>query len=474
MGKNLVFHERIHATKNFYKALFLVLLFSISSSLLPLNGYTQVTDPASACASGYKIGYINGVWTSLIQANQNVEELQQRIGNTYNGQSLEVKLLYNQTGGNYSLQDLVETFAQRANELDATGALSQRWDVFWELTEGDSATSILLDFFAPGLRDKVSLIQGFMQDKNITDFAYWLTQPPTEVDYAAHHVILDKWISSKQKILLVAHSQGNLFLKRDYDYIASKTFSSAIGMVQIAPATTTALSPYVLSDGDKIINGLRLIGGKDAVVPPNLINVAVNPKDVTGHLFVNSYLSSTLYASDNVSLESHVKDTITTALSKLKTSTCGTTYAYTGSDFNTTTGPESSAITGHFQGSVTFNRDMSNFTGVTDIYDVSSYSMTIPGTTFSTTYPSAQFCPLGSAGDVSFTFQNGSIESWYIQTITTISESNCIPGYWANMVMYSVKNSRGRVESVVWFSPDTSEKFSGIPSAPTGTWEPVN
>lgn len=69
----------------------------------------------SNCLQNYTIGFFNGVWNTRIDARNSLKKLK----------SIN-KVFYNDTGSNHnasSLEDIAETFIQRADEIDATGNL---------------------------------------------------------------------------------------------------------------------------------------------------------------------------------------------------------------------------------------------------------------------------------------------------------------------------------------------------------------
>jgi hypothetical protein len=78
--------------------------------------------PAYAtCSKSYTVGFFNGVWNTYDQAATGRDELENLIGPTHNNQPVNYETFYNHTGstvGSNKLQDLAETFIQRADEID--------------------------------------------------------------------------------------------------------------------------------------------------------------------------------------------------------------------------------------------------------------------------------------------------------------------------------------------------------------------
>ena len=70
--------------------------------------------------------------------------------------------------------------------------------------------------------------------KAMAGWSMFLSDPPTTVNYASHKSQLDTLAVEGQKLLLVAHSQGNLFVNNAFDYVNPKIGSSSVAVVHIA------------------------------------------------------------------------------------------------------------------------------------------------------------------------------------------------------------------------------------------------
>src|SRR5262249_47401373 len=109
-----------------------------------------------------------------------------------------------------------------------------------------------------------------------------------ESDYTNHDMRLATLSSQGEKLLLVAHSQGNLFVNHAYDYVAPMIGASSVNVVHIAPASATLRGDYILADIDLIIEALRLT----STDPVAYANIALPPSltDITGHTLEGTYL----------------------------------------------------------------------------------------------------------------------------------------------------------------------------------------
>ncbi len=196
---------------------------------------------ASTCSSnGYTVLTVNGIFTDETGAKKNSDKLKYYFENTYNNQPLIVDFLYNQT-------------------------------------------------HLAGFGDVIDYVkQGFFDQKSDYDLVEMLNDASQKV--------------TTQKLLLVAHSQGNFYANNFYDKTASQPGgvpSQSIGVYGVAtPANRVAGGGrYLTSDTDKIIAGL--VGGTLArtIMSPNAHIVLQEGDDKNGHDFSGVYLK---YQSDKI------------------------------------------------------------------------------------------------------------------------------------------------------------------------------
>ena len=232
-----------------------------------LVGVAEASIPPACQPNGYALGFFNGVFNTRSEAIDSLYALSDNLKTpTLNNVPVTPKLFYNHTGcgngvgGKLScLQDVAEVFQQKALELDNTGTLSNRFEYFWE-----SMSSVQNNFFdaVSNLMTNTSLsaasnpINPAITQKISGGSAYLLSNPPTASDYASQNAALDAVASQGQMMLLVAHSQGNLFLNHGYDYIKPLTVNNGVVAVHIAPASSSLRGGWVLANIDVVINGL--------------------------------------------------------------------------------------------------------------------------------------------------------------------------------------------------------------------------
>ncbi|MEO6603934.1 MAG: hypothetical protein ABIQ16_28885 [Polyangiaceae bacterium] len=275
---------------------------------------------------GYAIGFFNGAFSTQDGAQRNLDALKLLYGNTYNEQPVTYDLFYNPTGGWF--EDVAELFQQSAKENG--GFFSDRWEYFWDLLRGAEDDSVT-DSWAianSGPNGWLSALADEAFKRGVSSLLAAAGTPPTNVTYAEHRTRLDAHMTQREKIVLVGHSQGNLFVNAAYDYGKSVVGDQALRAVHVAPVSNRVVGSYTLADRDKIAQILSELG---PVVPANVSIPAVPPEgdrpppfDGSGHQFIETYLDSRLatYAS--------VKNQLADALnSVVAPSTSGSTGYFT-------------------------------------------------------------------------------------------------------------------------------------------------
>ena len=253
----------------------------------PAEGYLCET-------RGYTVGLFNGVWNTTRQAYDGRVLLEDLLGSEYQGEPVEYENFYNTTGtenGATMAQDIAEVFIQRANEIDTSGELARRFEYLW-----DAATDPKRPLMTQ-LRDALSIPVALLENiytaistKLVAGLATLLSNPPTALDQAQHRLTVDTLVTEGQKMLFVAHSQGNLFLNPAYDYAKTRLGTNSIAATHIAPASLTLRGPHLLADIDLVINGLRLFGWNS--VPEINLVLPTSDTDPSGHTLFNTYLDA--------------------------------------------------------------------------------------------------------------------------------------------------------------------------------------
>lgn len=227
---------------------------------------------------GIVVGYFNGVGcTPKIAANSKYLLRQQFGTKNQSGQLLQYQLFYNDSYGYFA--DIMEVFEQRVGTADAGS-----WEFFLDFATGNAAAAtassaaakalwnVLESPFNTAAADHLRAMQKARVAKNNaeqTDLIAKLTAK-----------------KSNQRLVFVAHSQGNLFATPAYDLAAKRRKDTTV--VHAAPPSTALRGDYVLSSRDLIINTLRLGGPAPAA---NIDPPPGNYADALGHGFAEIYFN---------------------------------------------------------------------------------------------------------------------------------------------------------------------------------------
>ncbi len=249
--------------------------------------------------AGYTVGFFNGVWNTEQQANDSKEELENLIdeiyGDTYQGEPIRFELFYNTTNG---LLDVMEVFIQRSAEIDGSGELGKRFEYLWGSLTGNASFLEKVKGFFPNL----SSFFGWFYDSLIQKFlalgAKLFGSLPTNEDYARHDKQLKELVAEQKKLILVAHSQGNLFVNRAVETLRGMGSEDEVKVVHVAPASAVLSGSYVLADIDWVIKALRAMG-LSSLSSSNLV-LASSVEDRSGHGFVETYLDGSRPGRDRM------------------------------------------------------------------------------------------------------------------------------------------------------------------------------
>lgn len=227
----------------------------------------------------------------VVDSTAGVKLISRVVGEDFGGEPIQYKIFHNETGAEQSSnmgQDVAEVFIQRANEIDSSGEIARRFEYLWDSFSADKpfftrlahAMGASLSFFESIYTNVISRVMAAV--------ASMISDPPLLETYAKHRIMLDALAIEGQKLLFVAHSQGNLFVNQAYDYVAPKIGDSSVAVVHIAPASPTLRGAHVLADIDVVINSLRIQGLTS--VPPVNLQLPFSRMDISGHTLEKTYL----------------------------------------------------------------------------------------------------------------------------------------------------------------------------------------
>ena len=261
------------------------------------------------------IGYFNGVANTETSALLSLKRLKLEYGTTYKTKPLDYNLFYNQTtcelgaflaGKIPCLEDIAEVFQQRSSELNS--GLKNRWEHFWEMLSGrtsqdGSLTATLtskLGKFGEAILQMLDSIYALVINQFVGSFFSFLNSlsgTPTLADNARQVLKLKTYADNGSGMVLIAHSQGNLYVNMAYDDIKTVAPTAKVKVVHVAPASPTLRGNYALADVDFVIRSLRqLVSG----LPSVNIELPLSANDRTGHAFEGTYLDVSRKAYERV------------------------------------------------------------------------------------------------------------------------------------------------------------------------------
>jgi hypothetical protein len=262
------------------------LTVSVFLVLSPLPSSAQT--PAGG--AGYVIAYINGLSTDPIGAQDGLDALSAIYGAQYNNQPVSYTLFYTPTDG--LTQDVINAFAQR---VASSPGLTDRWELIWDTLDGGGGISDLAIAENPSLSGLVSdLKTTFLNDvsSNVKNVNANKEFQPAVDQFAS---VLTTNYTQQKKTLVVAHSQGNVYLNAAYDAVKPQQKADSLRTVSVATPTAMVRDPqgrYVTSTTDLVIQAVALALGN--VEPANTdgpILAALSSDTGYGHKFVDIYMN---------------------------------------------------------------------------------------------------------------------------------------------------------------------------------------
>lgn len=265
--------------KNINVLLILVLLLFASA-----NG-----NAASTCTGAItSIYYVNGVNNSFAQAEASRIAIQkayeQDLNNKYQAQAQQfrVKLSYNTSMGMF--EDLVEVYEQKKAEQ----GISTDTSSIKILTSIITTSKSLYDNYYADEANKKELSEILVQSLG----ELYSKLEITDQDLGKHTATYLSELQKGNRVLLIAHSQGNLFANASLSSLINN-YSSNVGMIGVASPASTVLnnSKYYTAHDDLVIDALRQVSDKP-ILQSNIDNSKAaisNERDSLHHSFLQSY-----------------------------------------------------------------------------------------------------------------------------------------------------------------------------------------
>lgn len=239
--------------------------FSVFLYTFLLLGVINTNDSsASYCEVNTKLFFGNGMYNNQMDADSSLIELEDRLKSNQNFSEImwDFELSYNH---NEEIYSLFEVFRQRMGDQASS---------YWRWL---GAFENAPDWFAAAAQ---SVAASF-------DFAEALV----DEDLNQHIQRYQGLLMEGNRVLIVAHSQGNLYANAAYSNLAAKELPmESFGIVSVAnPASRVAGDgPYFTLMNDLVIAGVRAIFPN--TLPGNVMNGG-NDSDWAHHSFVDAYLN---------------------------------------------------------------------------------------------------------------------------------------------------------------------------------------
>jgi len=302
-------------------------IFLASGVFISTNTQAQENSETNICSEagvGVVLAFMNGVLNTTTDVEVAKQELKRIHGpKSAKGDEIIYESLYNQTGG--GLEDFVETFEQRLKEHGEL--LEGRFELFFEALKGGGSWWETIRSVFSSTVDLLGAFVDQVQAKVAAGLTRSLANPPTMEDYAEHRTRIDTWLLQGQKLLLVAHSQGNLFANAAYKHALTKTTAASVKVVHIAPASPTVNGPHTLADLDLVINALRLVGSVPSITD-RIPGYLLRPAGINGETDALAHGLLPIYLNQKLDISARVKSHIQAALDSLVAPAAQTTLGF--------------------------------------------------------------------------------------------------------------------------------------------------
>ncbi len=236
-----------------------------------------------------KIYYVNGVWNSVDDARASRNLLKKAysagLSRQYSGEVFEFTQAYNYSAG--KVQDVIEVIGQKINEIQDPDVRAWSPEEYFELYQSAGALRRLAPLAAEPVFDTIQ--------------AYIAGRVREVIDARSHIQKYQGDLKEGKRVLLIAHSQGNLFANQGVRELMNE-YGGSLGMIGMAsPAGLTYNnSPYFTAHDDRVIDLTRLAHD---VLPSNVDNdpgIRNDFRDFANHSFQESYFDARLPSRDRL------------------------------------------------------------------------------------------------------------------------------------------------------------------------------
>jgi hypothetical protein len=229
--------------------------------------------------------FVNGVWNSAKDAEHSAELLniayREKLGDSYKNEVFLFDYAYNYSEG--LINDMLEVIAQKVQESGDPDIL--------DITPFE----ILLTILSSG-----NAIGNIVLEQIAEEIAVMIAKHDEASNLSEMLARFNGSLSEGRRVILVAHSQGNLFATQAMELYNLTDLKDSIGMIGVAsPASHLAAnshSSYWTAHDDRVINALRLFSNN--VLLSNIDNdpggIIFDGRGMSNHNFKIGYFTDNL------------------------------------------------------------------------------------------------------------------------------------------------------------------------------------
>ncbi|WP_166256192.1 YfaP family protein [Marinobacter salicampi] len=296
----------------------LITLFALISTQVHAEEKGVRSDVVTVAASnecafdGYGLGFFNGVGNTpqaaLASLIRTVAALRER-GADFDSTEIAFNVFYNQTNG--TAIDVLEAFSQRAEEadfVDRLGNAVDRMEVFWLALSGQTDQGIILRLRTVLGNSPPSVFLSTIREQVFAESLGSIADlDEAQTINATHRAKVQSWALEGRRMMMVAHSQGNLFVNQAYAAAIDINGydGNSVGVVHVAPAAGVLNGPYTLATSDLVIEALRVGSSGGAFdggsLPAANVVAPFYPDDASGHGYSEVYLNRALPTYEHLS-----------------------------------------------------------------------------------------------------------------------------------------------------------------------------
>jgi hypothetical protein len=303
---------------------------------------TEIPKEYNLCVPGYTIFFVNGMNTLERDALVHLERYLKNFpvqgltkeGNNhfYKGEPVKFDLIYN-TSAIDSTNDKLGLAADTFEFLRQKKVEGHQDPLYTIVALSQKLRNKVITLFSPEKQNYLDTVQKAVDQKYLDDLQkmtdnlnnYYVGNK-SEIDKSVKKI--ENELLEKKKVIVFAHSQGNLFSQQIYTQLKSEYKNGAIKWVNIGtPAASAITGSYITNFQDKIINNARTFGILN-ILPANVnLNDKYknDPLQATGHSWRDVYMNS-MHTTQYQMIQNAYKnslDTLTVA------NTSGRTGAFT-------------------------------------------------------------------------------------------------------------------------------------------------